>query len=108
MVSCEPQAGGTSFSGLVTWGGAPSNNQRVVFSANPDGPWITAPALTGPASFRPDGRYEHIIGFAVPVAGSWYTWIVDGNDARISVLVPFTTDGPDGACNKAVIDFAGP
>lgn len=108
LVSCGPQESGTSFGGLVTWNGAPSNNQRVVFSDAPNGPWITQPALTGPASGRPDGRYEHIIGFAVPLAGSWYTWIVNVDGARISPQVLFTTDGPGGACNRAVIDFAGP
>ena len=77
---------------------------RVVFSYEPDGNWVTQPAIT---QSTPLGFYTHIIGVGVARAGNWFAWMVDENNQRISVLASFTTDGPGGACNIVTVNFSG-
>jgi hypothetical protein len=102
VVSCAPDNRGSRFSGIVTRAGQPENGVRVVFSYAADGPWVTQPTTSGPL---PPGSYTHIISAGVARPGTWFAWIVDDAGRRISAQATFTTDGPDGTCNVATVNF---
>lgn len=102
VVGCQPDNRGSRFEGYVYRNGQPVNGDRVVFSYEADGPWVTQPTITGN---NIPGFYAHIIGVGVARAGSWYAWLVDQNQQRISTMAAFTTDGEGGACNIVSINF---
>jgi hypothetical protein len=102
---CIPGDNGSRFGGVVTLGGEPVDGQRIVFSYEVDGPWVTAPAISGP---NPPGAYTHIISAGFSTAGNWVAWIVDAGGVRISGRAEFATDGPGGVCNVATVNFSGP
>ena len=77
---------------------------RVVFSYEADGPWVTAPAISGNGQ---PGFYTHIISVGGARSGNWFAWIVDGDGTRISALAAFTTDGVGGVCNIVTVNFSG-
>lgn len=104
VAGCAPNNAQSAFSGTVTLNGQPSDGQRVVFSYEADGPRVTQPAITGP---NPSGFYNHIISVGGARQGTWFAWIVDATDKRISALASFTTDGNGGACNVVTVNFAG-
>lgn len=78
---------------------------RIVFSYEADGPWVTAPAVSGN---QQPGFYTHIISVGGARSGNWFAWIVDVAGERISALAAFTTDGIGGACNVVTVNFSGP
>ncbi len=107
---CDPNPGVTYVNGTVYRNHQRYNGAKVVYSYQPDGPWVTAPAISGPHPGYPDwapGFYSHIIGANGPRGGDWYFWIVDDNGKRISAIAHLRTDseaGP-GKCQQAIIDF---
>lgn len=105
---CEPQAGGTWFSGKTYKNGKPANGFNVVFSYEPDGPQVTNPMISGPHegynNWDP-GYYSHIISANEPRAGNWYVWVTNDSGSRISELANFQTDGDSNNCNQAIVDF---
>jgi len=104
IADCQPNDQSSRFAGYVKRAGQPVAGYRVVFSYEPDGNWVTQPAIT---QSTPLGFYTHIIGVGIARAGNWFAWIVDENNQRISVLASFTTDGPGGACNIVTVNFSG-
>lgn len=102
VVGCQPNNKGSRFEGYVYRNGQLVNGDRIVFSYEADGPWVTQPATAGTGA---PGFYSHIISAGVARAGSWYAWLVDQNKQRISTIAAFTTDGEGGACNIASINF---
>ena len=97
-----------SYEGKTYVGGQPQSGYKVVFSAGPDGGWITEPQTTGPHQGYPgsdQGYYSHIIRTNGPIAGTWYVWVVDDGGQRISEIASFTTTGEGEGCNQAVVDF---
>ena len=102
VVGCQPNSRGSRFEGYVYRNGQPVNGDRVVFSYEADGPWVTQPTTAGNSV---PGFYAHIISAGVSRAGSWYAWLVDQNRQRISAIAAFTTDGEGGACNIVVVNF---
>lgn len=102
VVGCQPDDRGSRFEGYVYVNGQPADGYRIVFSYEANGPWVTQPALSG--SGKP-GFYTHIISVGVPRVGNWYAWLVDQNRQRISTDAVFTTDGANGACNVASVNF---
>lgn len=110
LYGCEYNAGVTEVHGTVYYNHAYKNGARVVFSTQPDGPWITPPAITGPHtgySDWPPGFYSHILQANGPRAGIWYFWIVDESGRRISVIQQVRTDGvaAPGKCQKWTLDW---
>lgn len=108
MSKCEPQAGGTWFSGKTYKNGQPQSGYRVAFSYAPDAEFVTNPIESGPhEGYRnwDAGYYSHIISAGKPRSGSWYAWVVDAGGQRISEIASFTSDGDANTCNQAVIDF---
>ncbi|GAB4563896.1 MAG: hypothetical protein Kow0047_13190 [Anaerolineae bacterium] len=107
---CDPNAGATYVNGTVYRNHQPFNGARVVYSYEPDGPWVTAPVISGPHTGYPNwapGFYSHIIGANGPRGGEWYFWIVDESGKRISAIAHLHTDSTagDGKCQQAIIDF---
>ncbi len=110
LYGCEYNAGVTEVHGTVYFNQQYKNGARVVFSIQPDGPWITPPAITGPHEGYPDwppGFYSHILQANGPRAGVWYFWIVDEAGRRISVIQEVRTDGvaEPGKCQKWTLDW---
>ncbi|MBW7882471.1 MAG: SH3 domain-containing protein [Caldilineaceae bacterium] len=106
---CDPNAGVTYVNGTVYKGGQPINGQWVAFSTAADGP-IVAKIISGPHQGYEGWRagfYSHILQANGPREGTWYFWIVDGADNRISEIASVHTDGTagDGKCQQAIIDF---
>ena len=82
----------------------------MVFSWEPDGEWVTPAAISGPHEGYPywnPGYYSHIIQAGGPREGTWYLWIADDMDQRISEMAIIHTDGTagPGKCQQAIIDF---
>jgi hypothetical protein len=103
VAGCTPNEQGSRFSGTVRLNGQPADGYRVVFSYEPDGPWVTQPAVSGP---NPPGFYTHIISVGVARVGNWFAWIVAADNQRISAIAGFSTDGAGGDCNVVTINFA--
>ncbi len=106
---CEPNAGVTYVKGTTYVNGVPTSGYWVAFSWMPDGP-IVAKIQSGPHEGYPDwapGFYTHILQANGPREGTWYFWIVDENDRRISEMVQVRTDGEagPGKCQQAIVDF---
>jgi hypothetical protein len=107
---CDPQEAGNWFEGKTYVNGQAKSGYNVVFSYAADGPPITAPVVSGPHTGYEgwnEGYYSHIINSPEtgPKAGTWYVWVMDNAGARISEIASFTTKGPGGSCNQAVVDF---
>lgn len=102
VVGCQPNNRGSRFEGYIYRNGQPVNGDRVVFSYEADGPWVTQPAVAGNSV---SGFYSHIISAGVSRAGNWYAWLVDQNKQRISTIAAFTTQGEGGACNIVSVNF---
>jgi glucose/arabinose dehydrogenase len=110
LVRCDPNAGVTYINGTVRYDGVPANGYGVVFSYQPDGPWVTPPQTSGPHPGYPGwnpGYYSHILQSGMPREGDWWLWIVDDQGTRISKMAFVHTDGVAGAgkCQQAVVDF---
>lgn len=104
VTGCQPNNTGSWFEGYAKLAGQPVAGYRVVFSYEPDGPWVTQPVMTRAV---PPGFYSHIISAGVARSGQWFAWLVDSESKRISPLASFTTDGPGGACNIVTVNFSG-
>lgn len=105
---CLPQEGGTWFEGKTYINGTPTNGYKVAFSYGPDAPPSTDPMQSGPHPGYTNwdaGYYSHIISAGKPLAGTWYVWVVDDNGSRISEVASWTSKGPGGDCNQAIVDF---
>ncbi|MCX6046149.1 MAG: carboxypeptidase-like regulatory domain-containing protein [Chloroflexi bacterium] len=105
---CERQAAGNWFEGTISIHGQPKDGYKVVYSFLPEGPWLTAPAISGPHADYPGwrtGYYSQIIQAHTPVAGEWYVWVVDDSGRRTSEIAHWTSTGPGKGCNQAVVDF---
>jgi hypothetical protein len=105
VLGCTPNDNSSRFGGVVTLAAEPVDGERVVFSYEVDGPWVTAPAISGP---NPPGAYTHIISAGFSTAGNWVAWVVDASGERISGRAEFATDGQGGVCNVATVNFSGP
>ena len=98
---CDPNGINTQVRGTVRRNGLPVNDYRVVFSWQPDGE-VVARRTSGEG-----GQYTHILHGAGPREGSWWFWIENEDEQRISEMGYVHTD-PDphtGKCQWAVIDF---
>lgn len=102
VVGCQSNNKGSRFEGYIYRNSQLVNGDRIVFSYEADGPWVTQPAIAGTGA---PGFYSHIISAGVARAGNWYAWLVDQSKQRISTIAAFTTDGEGGACNIASINF---
>ncbi len=102
VASCTADERGSRFDGYVYQAGQPANGQRIVFSYEANGPWVTQPTETGRGV---PGFYAHIISAGVARTGDWFAWVIDNNGMRISTLAAFHTDGPGGQCNVFTINF---
>ena len=103
---CEPQQGGSWFSGKTYINGQPQSGFEVAFSYAPDGP-VVASIVSGPHEGYTNwdaGYYSHIISANEPRAGNWFVWVQE-NGQRISEIGTFQTTGPGDGCNQAVVDF---
>lgn len=105
VASCAPNDSSTRIEGVVHIDDQPADGYRIVFGWQPDGDWITPPATSGP---NPPGTYTHIISVGYATKGDWWIWIVGENDARVSPMAMFHSDGNGGTCNIATINFYGP
>ena len=105
IAGCLPNDQGSRFAGSLRLAGQLVDGYRVVFSYEADGPWVTAPAISGNGQ---PGFYTHIISVGGARSGNWFAWIVDGDGTRISALAAFTTDGVGGVCNIVTVNFSGP
>lgn len=104
IAGCLPDDQGSRFAGSLRLGGQLVDGYRVVFSYEADGPWVTAPTISGNGQ---PGFYTHIISVGGARSGNWFAWIVDAEGERISVLAGFSTDGLGGACNVVTVNFSG-
>ncbi len=103
---CDPQEAGTWFEGKTYVNGEPQSGYDVVFSYGPDAEPI-ASIQSGPHEGYTNwdaGYYSHIISSPGPREGNWFVWIAE-NGTRISEIANFSTGGPGGSCNQAVVDF---
>ena len=104
IAGCLPNDQGSRFAGSLRLASQLVDGYRVVFSYEADGPWVTAPAISGNGQ---PGFYTHIISVGGARSGNWFAWIVDAEGERISVLAGFTTDGVGGVCNIVTVNFSG-
>lgn len=102
VTGCTADERGSRFEGYVYQHGQPTNGQRIVFSYEADGRWVTQPTETGRGAA---GFYAHIISVGVARSGDWFAWMIDSSGARISTLAAFHTDGPGGQCNVFTVNF---
>ena len=101
LVHCDPNGINTQVRGTVRRNGVPVDDYRVVFSWQPDGEVVAGRTSGG------GGQYTHILHGAGPREGSWWFWIENEDEQRISEMAYVHTD-PDphtGNCQWAVIDF---
>ena len=101
LVHCDPNGINTQVRGTVRRNGVPVDDYRVVFSWQPDGEVVAGRTSGG------GGQYTHILHGAGPREGSWWFWIENEDEQRISEMAYVHTDeGADaGNCQWAVIDF---
>ena len=101
LVHCDPNGINTQVRGTVRRNGVPVDDYRVVFSWQPDGEVVAGRTSGG------GGQYTHILHGAGPREGSWWFWIENEDEQRISEMAYVRTDeGADaGNCQWAVIDF---
>ena len=109
VINCKPNAGVTYVNGVTLKGDSGINGPLVVFSTQPDGP-IVASIQAGPHPGYPDwptGFFSHILSATGPRAGTWYFWIVDAANQRMSVIVTLIThaEAIPGKCQQARIFF---
>lgn len=104
VVGCEPNADSTQAQGTVRLNGQPVNGYRVAFSWQPDGK-VVGRRVSGEGAAA--GAYTHILQASGPRAGSWWFWIENKDDKRISEMAHVRThDRPHaGMCQRPVIDF---
>lgn len=107
---CTGDRNMTWFEGTVYVNGQPANGYQVAFKSylvEGDAP-ATTPAVSGPHDGYtnwPNGYYSHIVNDYF-VKKHLEIWIIDNNRQAISDRIRWDSDGPDGPCNKAVIDFS--
>ncbi len=104
IAGCLPNDQGSRFAGSLQLAGQLVDGYRIVFSYEADGPWVTAPAISGNGQ---PGFYTHIISVGGARSGNWFAWVVDAAGDRISALAGFITDGRGGACNVVTVNFSG-
>ena len=100
----------TWFEGTVYVNGQPANGYKVVFKSYlvPGDQPATNPAVSGPHDGYtdwPNGYYSHIVNDHFEKK-HLEIWIINDAGQAISDRVRWNSDGADGPCNKAVIDFA--
>lgn len=106
---CTGERNMTWFEGTVYINNQPANGYQVVFKSYlvPGDEPVTAPAVSGPHdgyTTWPNGYYSHIVNDYFSKK-HLEIWIINNARQAISDRVHWDTDGPDGPCNKAVIDF---
>lgn len=107
---CNGDRNMTWFEGMVYINGQPANGYKVVFKSylvSGDQP-ATDPAISGPhAGYTdwPNGYYAHIVNDHFEKK-HLEIWIIDNAGRAISDRVRWNSDGADGPCNKAVVNFA--
>ena len=101
LVHCDPNGINTQVRGTVRRNGQAVNGYRVAFSWQPDGE-VVARRTSGEG-----GLYTHILHGAGPREGSWWFWIENEDEQRISEMGFVRTDKDPhaGKCQWAVIDF---
>ena len=106
---CTGERNMTWFEGTVYINNQPANGYQVVFKSYlvPGDEPVTAPAVSGPHdgyTTWPNGYYSHIVNDYFSKK-HLEIWIINNARQAISDRVHWDSDGPDGPCNKAVIDF---
>jgi len=109
---CNGEAGNTWFDGYIFVNNQATNGYQIVFKSRkvPGMTPATAPQISGPHEGYRDwstGYYAHIVSAGF-VQRSLEIWLIDAAGQRISDYVNWDTDGPNGPCNKAVINFYAP
>lgn len=109
---CHGEAGNTWFDGYIFVNNRPVNGYKIVFKSRkvPGKEPVTPPQISGPHEGYKDwpaGYYAHIVSAGF-VQRSLEIWLIDDRSNPISNYVNWDTDGPNGPCNKAVINFYAP
>jgi len=105
---CTGERGYTWFTGKVFVNGQPANGYTVAWYSRRGSD--TYRVFAGPHAERPGwlaGFYEHLGQTDKFVVRAWRAFIEDANGNPISDFADWDSDGPDGPCNKAIINFYG-
>lgn len=107
---CNGDRNMTWFEGIVYVNNQPANGYQVAFKSYlvPGDDPATTPAVSGPHDGYeswPNGYYSHIVNDYF-VKKHLEIWIINNARQPISDRVRWDSDGPDGPCNKAVINFS--
>lgn len=107
---CNGERNMTWFEGIVYVNNQPANGYQVAFKSYlvPGDDPATTPAVSGPHDGYeswPNGYYSHIVNDYF-VKKHLEIWIINNARQAISDRVRWDSDGPDGPCNKAVINFS--
>lgn len=112
QILCGNVGGQVWFDGYVTTDGQPDNGVLVVFKSRlePGDTPVTSPAITGPHGVFPNwpnGYYWHIVDGNTTSARPKHLeiWLTDTKGNRISDKANWDTEGANGSCNKAVINY---
>lgn len=106
---CTGERGFTWFEGTVYVNNQPANGYLVAWASRKGSATFKLPS--GPQGERPDwpaGYYAHLGPTDKFVARAWRAWIMNANGDPISDYGDWDSDGPDGPCNKAIINFYSP
>lgn len=107
---CTGEKNMTWFEGTVYVNNQPANGYQVVFKSYlvPGDEPATTPAISGPHvggyTNWPNGYYAQIVNDYF-IKKHLEIWIINDAGQAISDRVRWDSDGPDGPCNKAMIDF---
>lgn len=114
-IICNDPTGQVWFDGMVTANGQPVNGVRIVFKSRlvPGDQPATQPATTGPQRVFPNwanGYYWHIVDSdeAQAKPKHLHIWVINDAGKRISDYANWDTDGQNGTCNKATVNFFTP
>ena len=107
---CTGERNMTWFEGTVYVNGQPANGYKVAFKSYlvPGDQPATNPAISGPHDGYTDwanGYYAHIVNDHFEKK-HLEVWIINDAGQAISDRVRWNSDGTEGPCNKAIINFA--
>lgn len=107
---CTGERNITWFEGKVYMNNQPANGYKIVFKSYlvPGDQPATAPAISGPHEGYtdwPNGYYAHIVNDHF-TKKHLEIWIINDTGAAISNRVHWDSDGTEGPCNMAIINFS--
>lgn len=106
---CTGERNMTWFEGTIYVNNKPANGYKVAYRSYlvPGDTPVTDPVISGPHDGYPDiptGYYSYIINDYF-VKKHLEIWVIGDNDRVLSNRARWDSDGPEGPCNKAIIDF---